>query len=319
MENPKQPVDPEFEAAVSSFAHSLDPEAEVFFDHTVAGRASGEPLRCDGWIDANFCNRWPLSILASYHQGGGEVSAEDITTFLAEIRAAGANTGVMYSRTGFTPSALQTGQQNGIVCCRIGQNGPAELPEALYLEQFACLPQVRLTLLELSSNLMVFTWGDVFELDHERGKILDHVSNVIAESEASAVEMMKLTASFPEDWEMEIHFAFTDSLEYLKMRTNGYWKKYKARLAATLQNGSYCVDNATLQATQSGPGIDSHSARSGEAWTEIKDEDPALPARISITVLNHGKWQDQLQAQLGPQSPFDEASPDMRGRSQSAG
>jgi hypothetical protein len=308
MDNWKKCVGQEFEEAVFRFARILDPDAEVLFDHTVPDRDTGEPRPCDGWINAKFCDRWPLSILVSCEDHERKLNEGDLGTFLDEIRSTGANTGIIYSRAGFTEPALRKAQLNGIPCCQFVQNEPAEIPEAFYFEKFACLPQVRLDLLALSSNLMVFTWGDIFALDHERGTILDQISKVITESEENSVNEMKNTHLFPFDWEMEINFSFTQSEEYLKMLVNGHWKKYKSRLEAILQDGSYCFNNQSIQGTQTVPGNDSQSTGAGESWAEIKEEDFRLPIKNTITVLNHGKWKDNLQAQLGPKSPFNESS-----------
>ena len=54
-----------YEEAVYAFAKTLDPSAEVLFDHKMPDRDTGELRQCDVWINAKFAGHWPLSILIS--------------------------------------------------------------------------------------------------------------------------------------------------------------------------------------------------------------------------------------------------------------
>lgn len=300
----KRRVGSEFEEAVFRFVKSLDPHAEVLLNHSVPDRDTGEPRQCDVWINAKFGGHLPLSILVSCKDHKRKLHSGDIGTFRDEVRSTGASAGVIYSRAGFTEPALRKAQANGYPCCRIYQHEPADIPGAFYFEQFACSTQIGLDLIELIPDSTSITWGDIFSIKHKEGTVLDLICKVIADAEENALGQTKNTASFPTDWAMEIQLSDNKSGNTIKIRVFGHWKKYKARMEATLLDGSYCLTDKSFQGTQYGASIDTQSAHPGEAWTEIQDAEFLLPANRIIAIMYHGNVKKALQEQFSSKSPY---------------
>lgn len=299
MVKKKRRVGSEFEEAVFRFAKTLDPHAQVLFNHSVPDRDTGEPRQCDVWINAKFGGHWPLSILVSCKDHKRKLHSGDIGTFRDEIRSTGASTGVIYSRTGFTKPALRKAQASGFPCCRLYQHEPADIPGSFYFEQFACSSQIGLNFIEMFPDDTSVTWDDIFSIKHREGTVLDLICKVVDDTERNAIDQIKTTASFPADWAMDIQLSDNDSSASIKIRVIGHWKKYKARLEATLLDGSYCLTDKSFQGTQFGPWIDTQSTHPGDAWTEIKDADFSMPANRMIAILYKGDVKDALQKQLG--------------------
>ena len=296
----KRHLGSEFEEAVYRFTKTLDPTAEVLFNHSVPDRDTGELRQCDVWINAKFGGHWPLSILVSCKDHKRKLHSGDIGTFRDEIRSTGASTGVIYSRSGFTKPALRKARANGYPCCRIYQHEPADIPSTFCFEQFACSLQIRLALKTdvRSSNLK--TWHDIFTLKQDERTILDIICAVISESEETAVLEAQKTASFPPDWSIEVQFVTDISDEAVKIQVFGHWKKYQARMEATLLDGSYCLSNNSFIGKQYGPWIDTKGEHPGEAWTEIVDPHSPLPTNRMIAILYRGEAKETLQEKLGP-------------------
>ena len=107
MNRRKEKPGRKFEKAVYAFAKTLDPAAEVLFDHNVIDRDTGESRQCDVWINAKFGGHWTQSIIVSCKDHRRKLHVGDIGTFCDEKRATGATMGVIYSRTGFSKPAIQ--------------------------------------------------------------------------------------------------------------------------------------------------------------------------------------------------------------------
>ena len=165
-QNSKQRHGLAFEKAVYAFVNTLDPKAEVLFDHKVPDRDTGTPRQCDVWINANFGGHWPLSILVSCKDHKKKLNISDIGTFKDEIHSTGASTGVIYSKSGFTKPAIEKAKSSGIACCRLYENEPADIPDLFTFESYAFTPQVKLALESNVENTMIKTWGDIFALSN---------------------------------------------------------------------------------------------------------------------------------------------------------
>ena len=222
----------------------------------------------------------------------------DIGTFRDEVRSTGASTGVIYSRSGFSVPALRKAQANGFSCCRIYQREPADIPDSFYFEQFVCSTQIALALIDVTQNQESNTWGDIFEIKHKDGTILDLICKVIVDAEKTALDQVKLTLSFPADWAREIQLSAENPTDSINIQVFGHWKKYKARMEATLLDGSYCLTDKSFQGTLQGPWIDTQSTHPGEAWTEIDDADFSLPTKSMLAILIHGNANEALREHL---------------------
>ena len=290
----------EFEEAVYRFAKTLDPKAEVLFNHSVPDRDTGEPRQCDVWINAKFGGHWPLSILVSCKDHKRKLHSGNIGTFRDEVWSTGASTGVIYSRAGFTKPALRKAQANGYSCCRIYQNEPADIPASICFEHFSCSPRIRLALLTEVPRSTLKTWQDIFILRQGESTILDGICMAVREVEEQAVRRTRSTGAFPPDWSRDLTFLPDRYGEPIRMRVLCTWKKYRARLEATLLNGSYCLNDSSFVGSQSGPSLDTQGEHPGEAWTEVTDSDFAIPTNSVLAILYRGNVKEALQKKLGP-------------------
>ncbi len=308
--NEVMPLGRKFEEAVYAFAKTLDPTAEVLFDHDVPDRDTGGPRQCDVWINAKFGGHWPLSILVSCkddEKSGRKLDVGDMGTFCDEIRSTGATMGVIYSNIGFTKPALKKAQANHIVCCRLYRDEPAELPNFVWFEQYTCQASIALILKTDVSGDGPITWNDLFEIqiDHDNGYVtlLDSIAARFAEDENEAIQKISMGNPFPRDWGTEIVLGQgTD--EELRIQVWGHWKWYRARSEAILLNGSYCLSDGSFKGTQRGPGIDMYGADPGPSWAEITEPN-FTPGASRITAIRcGGDVRAALRQSYGPQSVY---------------
>lgn len=302
----KRRIGLEFEEAVFRFAKTMDPHAQVLFDHSIPDRDTGEPRQCDVWINAKFGGHWPLSILVSCKDHKRKLHSGDIGTFRDEVRSTGASTGIIYSRSGFTQPALRKAQASGFPCCRLYHHEPADIPETIYFEHFACSSQIRLKLIEMLPDDTAVTWNDIFAIEHKDGTVLDNICIEIDDAERNALDQIKTTAYFPTDWELEIQLSDDRYSTSIKIRVFGHWKKYKAQMEAILLDGSYCLTDKSFQGTQFGPWIDTQSVHPGKPWTEIDETGFSMPDNRMIAILYHGNVKDALQEKVGPKLAHEE-------------
>lgn len=297
----------EFEQAVCAFAQALDPSAEVLFNHSVPDRDTGTPRQCDVWINAKFGGHWPLSVLVSCkdrRQSGRKLHIGDIGTFCDEVRSTNANMGVIYCNVGFAKSAVEKAKANGITCCLLYQNDPACIPESIWFNQFGCKPSVWLILETDLRGSKIGTWNDLFdvEIDTADGTqtILDVISAAFARGETMACAEAKESGSLPRDWRAGLAFGIDEICEEVRIQVWGRWRRYRARLEATLLEGSYCLTDGSFAGSQTGPRIQVRSGHFGRSWTEIADGDCALPANRIVVILYGGDVATALRKEFGP-------------------
>lgn len=298
--NKKRRLGAEYEEAVYRFVKILDPTAEVILDHSVPDRDTGEPRQCDVWINAKFGGHWPLSILVSCKDHKRKLHSGDIGTFRDEVYSTGASTGVIYSRAGFTKPALRKAKVNNFSCCRIYQNEPADIPGSLCFIQFACSPQIRLAMKPDLQNNNLKTWHDMFVLKQDERTILDVICAETENCEETTVMEAINTGLFPRDWEKEIHFVNNNDHRSISIQIFGRWKKYQARIEATLLEGSYCINDGLYWGKQAGPWINVRDEHLSEIWQELVDNAPPLPSNRVIFILYRGETKELLQEKFGP-------------------
>jgi Restriction endonuclease len=299
----------EFEEAVYSFAKTLDPTAKILFDHRAIDRDTGKPRQCDVWINAKFGGHWPLSILVSCKDHHRKLHVGDIGAFYDEVRSTGASTGVIYSRAGFTKPALDKAKANGLACCRIYQNEPADIPQIIRFDQFTCKPAGQL---ELETNLMATkykTWNDLFDIiircDKDDQTALDVIAAIFEQGEEWSLQQLRKSSTeeksfFPPNWSSNLEFEDIDSRKKIQIKVMGRWKRYKTQIEAILLNGSYCLTDGSFKGDIIGPSIDTQGEHPGGAWTEIIDTDYALPLNRVLIILSKGDIRSALREKLGP-------------------
>jgi hypothetical protein len=296
----------EFEQAVYNFSRTLDSNAEVIFNHHTPDRDTGELRQCDVWINANFGGHWPLSILVSCKDHRRKLNSGHIGTFINEVRSTGASTGVIYSRSGFTEPAIRKAKANGLSCCRFYQNEPADLPEILYFQYFACVPQIRLSPISDFFDDSIQTWNDLFSVNLKNCSILEKLCSTFIETEERAVKESKNLKFFPNDYKFGLPLYSDESGEKFEITGFIHWKKYRALTEATLLNGSYCVSNNIFHGTQMGPRIYLKGQPLDQSWIEIDSFDIVLPEKHVIAVVYHGKVKEALLQYYGSKSPYEE-------------
>jgi hypothetical protein len=262
----------DFEVAVERFARTLDPSANVYRDYKVPDRDTGTLRQCDVWIDARFGGHYPLSILVSCKDWGEKLDIGDIGTFCNEVRSTCASFGVIYSRAGFTQPAIAKAKSNGIVCCRLYQNQPADLPLSIPLWwHYTATPRLALDVVSgRVSELDGARWGDLFKaipglkenLEQAFYKLEDHI-----------LHQMKETMSAPVACYSEHAIGAVDSGELIRIRLSCGWRRYRARAEAVLLNGSYCYQNHNFTGTVTGPSVDMESTEPGSGWEELQEQD----------------------------------------------
>src|SRR5262245_14993815 len=129
-----------FEKAVAQFLRTLDPGARVEHDVKLPDQRTGTLRQVDVLITARACGH-PLRIACSCKDWATRLDIGDIDTFSAEMRAVGACTGILYARSGFTLPAVQAAKKEGISCCRLYQDDPADIPEAIFLPMYCSVPR----------------------------------------------------------------------------------------------------------------------------------------------------------------------------------
>jgi hypothetical protein len=291
MNRRKEKPGRKFEEAVLAFVKTLDPAAEVLFDHNVTDRDTGQSRQCDVWINAKFGGHWAQSIIVSCKDHKRKLHAGDIGTFCDEKRSTGATMGVIYSCAGFTKPALEKARANQISCCRLYDNEPADLPDSIWIEQFACKPAVRVTMRPGSFTPQISKWGELFELRNSPSDrtLLDGIGQAFSACEAKGLETRNELSSagivtFPDNWTMDLGFDLNGSKG--AVRVECIWKKYRARTQAVLLRGSYCLSNGSFKGTIVGPSIDTWGPNIGEGWELLKANESPRSPNLMLTILS---------------------------------
>lgn len=299
----------EYEQAVYTFAQTLDPSAEVLFDHYVPDRDTGTPRQCDVWINAKFGGHWPLSILVSCKDHSRKLDIGDMEKFAGEVRSTGASTGVIYSRAGFSQPALDKAKANGLSCCRIYRNEPADLPSSLFLlDQFQCTLNWQLNLIANLEALGLVIWNDLLDMDSGRKDkhhtLLDVIASAFFDKQKKSLHLAQAARRLPSDWKTDLQFQFDQSEEVVRVEVLGIWRRYRASLEAVLLHGSYCISGNSYVGEQVGPSVDTWSKHPGAGWLEITEEDFQFLGNQIVSSLCWSDVNDlkaELKEGLGPQ------------------
>lgn len=278
----KEKVGYGFERAVYDFASRLDPKAEVLFDHKVPDKDTGTPRQCDVWINANFGNHIPISILISCKDHGRKLDVGDIGNFCDEVRSTRATTGVIYSRSGFTKPALEKAKANSLSCCRLYLNEPGELPESLQMPCFLSNPRIGLVI-KSSLGIPRISLGvplrEIFKIpvnlpNGRTSSVVDTILSRFYELSREAMTEAKEADRLPKEWYMEDHLGEPETEFFCTIFLSGSWKHYRSLAKATLLNGSYCLNNDSYSGWFISPPIHAYNAIPGEEWEQIQEDTP---------------------------------------------
>lgn len=267
----------EFEEAVFSFARSFnDPNFKVYFDHHVPDVRTGEPRQVDVWIELTLMGHVPFTIAVSCKDLGRRVDTPAIETFHALLDSYGASTGIIYSRVGYTKTALTLAGKLGIPCCVLWKDKPADQAGRRLIQYYWCTtaithPQVTLG----DSGFRPSTWDQLFDhracVDGVERTVLEHIEDAFHRGEQMALEQHSSSTwkfAFPDVWTTVLDLE--DPKESPTTITfGGTWRKFCGLLSANKLTGSFCASNQQLHGTETGPGIPVEGLPQPPEWEEI--------------------------------------------------
>ena len=279
----------DFEKAVFEFAKTLKPSVEVLFNHKVPDADTKTMRQCDVWINAKLGGHFPLHILVSCKDHTRKLHVGDIGTFRDEIRSTGASTGIIYSKSGFTRQALEKAQASGIVCCRLYQNQPAEMPVLTGIESFIFSPEAKIALVNKLDDLTFKTWGSILSLKESGEYLYDLIEEKFFDAEKKAVENQ--FENYPKEWELNLKIIPDNPKLEIKIKILGTWKLYKAKNDSILYNGSHSILNNSFRGTITTPQVNLRKEDPGNDWIEITDKRFVFPKNKILTILyeSHGE------------------------------
>ena len=252
-----------FERSVFEYCKSLDPAAQVIFDHKVPDRDTGALRQADVWINCKLLGQHPVSVLVSCKDHARPLDVSEIETFLAEIRSTGAGFGILYARAGFTQNALRKARAHGIACCRLFDNAPPERPSELLMRAFLAHPlYVLLVHTAHSRDLPRVRWCELPGV-HVAGR-------TFAFSEVIALRCRDMLTASSEarntDLQSGIDWPASDVSPPFRLEFAMFWQWYQGQLNAFSLAGSFdAVQQLFRGSTQVGPMPLSH-VPSSEAW-----------------------------------------------------
>lgn len=298
-----------FELAVHAFAKSLNPAAEVLFNHKVEDRDTKTLRQCDVWINTTIGGHWPLSVLVSCKDHQRKLHVGDIGAFINEVTSTGASTGVIYSRYGFTKPAILKAKVNGIACCRLFENKQADIPEAIIFHQYTCNPYFRFTISENPDPSRFRTWNDIFdaevEIDGTIRNIIDILVEEYLEGQTNSIDEGNNRNTFPLDWRTELTMTGDELGGRLRLTLVAGWHRYKAQVEGHLLNGSYSINNSAFCGSISGPAIDTQSTNPGAGWTRVEGvPEVVLPNNRILMMLGFQSknLKDHIRSKTGDSS-----------------
>jgi len=270
-------VSQEFERDVCTFVKALDPSAEIFFNHKVLDRDTRTLRQVDAWIDARYGGHIPISILVSCKNHKRKLDITHIDNFVAEVRATRASTGVIYSSSGFTKSAIEKATSYGLSCCRLFRNKAGELPKSLVFWQYVCYPRVRVAIPNtevtklIESNIQ--NWSSLLTIrTTESNSLVDEIVRELSKGEQWCIQQSKKDEGgvVPQDWGAEYTVSTIDDPSFeFKLVLIGRWEIYRAKLEYYMIDGSYCYSNKSFVGSIATPTLDTQGSHPGPGWEPI--------------------------------------------------
>lgn len=255
-------------------------------------------------MEAEIGGHYPISVLVSCKDHGRPISVTHIETLQGEIRSTAATCGVIYSRYGYTKSAQLKALANNIVCCRLFQSQPADLPEIIPFPTYACKPRFCFQIISIADSFTCETWNALFDLKTLPDSDLNMLEVICDDFRKREKEEVKKTPKrkFPADWFQDYSIFRREQDELLcSFRVHGIWGKHRGRTQAYLLNGSYCLTSSQFLGSQAGPILDTKGKDPGEDWEEIIAIPDTLPNQCILAILTGGDVAGAARENLGPQ------------------
>jgi hypothetical protein len=297
-----------FERAVYEFAAALAPDAKVIFDHRVPDVETGALRQVDVWIEGLLQGHWPFTILVSCKDHRRRLDIEELEAFFEQIRATGAQTGVIYSRKGFTKNALKKAQKRGVSCCRFYDNEPPDLPELVFVEEYLAMPTFRLIGPGQDERGGRKTWGEllacVVELPNRT--LRDLLDELFYQMQTESLQVMG-GSGFPEPRMKKLDVSPEDGSAPFSVILNLGLIWYHARREAHRVSGSYCVSAPSFSGSIAGPAIDLNTGQPSDGWEPV-DGPPTVRTTPFVVIAPRrrtleGLMPPGLESQEFDQSP----------------
>lgn len=259
-----------FEQAVAAFLQAHDPSATVRPNVYLPDRHHGRRRQRDIWIDAHICG-FKVSLLVSCKKLARRLNALDLDHFHGELLSSRAQKGIIYSASGFNDEALVKARELNIDCCRLYENSPPDVPEALFFDSLLSLPSLRIGAPVLPQWAVGLTIADLVSLRAE-GATRD-----LAEELAMAMDggLMSLqehvhTRTLPPPLAFSTSVGHKDQAIAIEVQISCTWKHFRGKLTAHRATGSYNASSTSFVGEMAGPPIDTQEPP-GEGWEEISE------------------------------------------------
>ena len=196
----------QFEKAVYDFIKALTQGSQVLFDHKVPDKDTGTLRQVDAWIKTSIAGHIPLSIIVSCKDYKRKLNISHIETFISEIKSTSANTGIIYSSSGFSNTALKKAEMHGINCCQLFTGKPTPLPAKIVYHSYVCKPRVSIEVSKDSKDLLhnkgFEYWDDIFDMIVENNLTsLDALKESYLSMEKEALSTKNLINLLPRGWD----------------------------------------------------------------------------------------------------------------------
>jgi hypothetical protein len=293
----------DFERAVAAFVKALTPGARVTHNARLPDRHTGRLRQRDVWIEARI-GPFPVNILVSCKWLKRKINEQDLDAFIGELSSSGAHKGVLYSLAGFTAPAIAKARSQGISCCKLYRNEPAELPDSLFLTLYCCAGSFAVQL----NPEALEDWGDatleeVLALsDNTLGpgrSVLDMLIEDASAQERVAIEQTLKSGTLPQGWTSGVTIeAGKPPVVPLQIGLDFRWRVYRARLEGHMLDGTYSFTEGSFFGRQQGPVVDLKEGP-GPGWELITNPPTKIMPQTGVIVLQGADVRKQLVEALG--------------------
>ena len=283
----KEPEWKQFEQAVVKFLQTLDKNAKITHDARIPDKQTGGLRQRDIWIEAKICELFPIKIYVSCKFTGKNINGQDMDAVIGELQSSGANKGVIYSKTGFTPNAIKKAKFVDICCCKLYDNQPPDLPEVLLVKKSYCIRSViHFNVDKIETTNRFKNYNQIFNLrvKDANGKdntLLDEVCAHYGSLEKYALKKENLIDMLPQNLEISLELKTADKEERITVKIAIGWKIYEAKLEAFLTNGSYSFTDKKFIGNQISPSIDLQNSHPGDGWNLLLER-PKISGNTAV-------------------------------------
>ncbi|OYP35053.1 hypothetical protein CGZ80_13700 [Rhodopirellula sp. MGV] len=265
-----------FEIAVTQFVAAIAPDATVTHDVKVPDAHTGYPRQRDVWIQWSIGGHFPAKAMISCKFWSKKLDEQDIDHFNGEFISSKAHVGILYSREGFNPRAIEKANALGFHCCKLYSNAPADLPDQIVLGlAYHFAPRFKLSLDQDLPSSQFRTWDDVFDLRIEGQPIREILADILDQYQGCK--------NLNERWgQARIGRGFTIDLAKCLNTRNRLGivisdRVRRARVEYTLLNGSYNFTSKLFMGSQATPWIDTQSIDPGPGWEDVRELPEQIP------------------------------------------